>query len=226
MSKRMPISNEAIRELYVEQKLSVKQIADLIGCSEGGIYERLKKMEIPRRSVSEAIYVRHNPDGDPFKWQMPLTAEDWQLFGMGLGLYWGEGNKRNRQAIRICNTDPRLLKAFMDFMSRFFCMGPEKAKAHVQMFNDMDIEETATFWREQLGMTEEQFAKPLMTISDSMGTHNNKSKYGVCSLRYQNTKLTALVQRELAYFAREYGIAQELTIPREMVKYRPIARKD
>lgn len=226
MSRRILVSDEAIRELYVEQKLSVRQIAELARCSQNAIRDHLKKMGVERRSVSEAIYALKNPDGDPFKWRMPLTAEEWQLFGMGLGLYWGEGNKRNKQAIRICNTDSRLLKAFMDFMEKFFCMGPEKAKAHVQMFNDMDVEETAEFWRNELGLSEEQFGKPMMTISNSMGTHNNKSKYGVCSLYYQNTKLTALVQRELAYFAGGYGIARELTVPREMVRYRPIARKD
>lgn len=226
MAARIQLSDDAIREFYVEQKLSARRIAQLAGCSPTGINHRLVKMGIEKRSISEAIYTLKNPKGNPFSWRMPLTTEDWQLFGMGLGLYWGEGNKTNKQAIRICNTDPRLLKAFMDFMNKFFGMGPEKVRAHVQMFNDMDIGETASFWRRQLGIGEEQFGKPVMTISDSMGTHNRKSKYGVCTLRYQNTKLAALVQRELAYFARGYGVAVELTIPREMVKYRPIAQKD
>ncbi len=226
MAARIKLSDDTIRELYVEQKLSAKQIARLAGCSDTGICHRLTKMGIEKRSVSEGVYVRNNPNGDPFKFRMPLTAEDWQLFGLGLGLYWGEGSKRAKSNVRIGNTDPRLLKAFMAFMERFFCMGPEKARAHVQMFNDMDVEVTARFLMEELGLSEEQFTKPIMTLSDSMGTHNNKSKYGVASVGYYNTKLRELVLRELAVVAWEFGKPQELTIPREMVKYRAIARKD
>lgn len=225
MANRIQLSDDAIRELYVEQKLSARQISRLAGCSEMGIHHRLNKLGVEKRSISEGVYVRCNPGGDPFAFKMPLTAEDWRLFGAGLGLYWGEGTKASTSSVRIANTDPRLLRAFMDFMQRFFSMGREKAKAHIQLFTDIDVTEASGFWREQLGLEARQFTKPIVTPSGSMGTHRNKSRYGVATLHYQNTKLRNLLIGELAGFARAYGPSMQLTVPRQPLNDAALASK-
>jgi hypothetical protein len=209
----------------VEQRLSAMQIARLAGCSHTTIEDHLQKMGIERRSISEAIYARRNPDGDPFKFRMPLTAEEWRLFGLGLGLYWGEGNKASKQMVRINNTDPRLLKAFMDFMEKFFCVKKEKLRLQIQIFDDIDIDEAIDFWTRELGVSREKFYQPIITKSDSIGTHNNKSRYGVVALVYSNIKLRNQLMGELSSLAQEYGDAVELTVPRDLFKYRPIAQK-
>jgi hypothetical protein len=38
------------------------------------------------------------------------------LFGMGLGLYWGEGTKRGKGGMRITNTDAKMIKKFIEFL--------------------------------------------------------------------------------------------------------------
>jgi len=58
----------------------------------------LQQWDIPKRSVSEALYVKHNPGGDPFS-ERNLDTGDLFLFGLGLGLYWGEGTKSNKYAV-------------------------------------------------------------------------------------------------------------------------------
>lgn len=61
----------------------------------------MDKYQIKRRSISDAIYHKHNPKGDPFKVKPINNIEEAQLLGMGLGLYWGEGNKANKDLVTL-----------------------------------------------------------------------------------------------------------------------------
>lgn len=215
MRNSIQLSDEAIRELYVEQKLSSKQIARLAGCSEGGINHRLAKLNIQKRDMSEAMYVRSNPDGDPFSIRIPVTAQDWQLFGLGLGLYWGEGTKVDMDSVRICNSDPRLLIAFMKFMERFFRVQKAKIKIQLHIFSDIDVERAMRFWAEQFNLGKEHFSKPVIIPAGSIGTYRKRSRYGTATVAYHNVKLKRLIMKALERIALSYGPQIELTIPKE-----------
>src|SRR3989344_8618752 len=89
-----------LERLYVRGKLSAHEIALRLHCSDNKVNYWLARYGIPKRSISEAIYARSNPTGDPFKVKAPASAADSFLLGIGLGLYWGEGNKRNLTAVR------------------------------------------------------------------------------------------------------------------------------
>jgi hypothetical protein len=73
---------------------SSKEIAEKLGFSENKINYWLKQFKIPKRSISEAIYLKHNPNGDPFQIKKNLTPEEIKLLGLGLGLYWGKEGKK------------------------------------------------------------------------------------------------------------------------------------
>ena len=79
---------------YVGDKKSVHAIARELNCSDGKINYWLEKHFIPKRSISDAIYTKHNPNGNPFSLKILKTNSDSFLFGLGLGLYWGEGTKK------------------------------------------------------------------------------------------------------------------------------------
>src|SRR3989344_5103354 len=109
MNKKL-LSFEKIKKLYIKDKKSSLEIARLIGCSERTVNYWLAKYKIPKRTISEAIYIKHNPNGDPFKFVAPKDFKEAKLFGIGLGLYWGEGTKADQFSIRLGNTDPMLIK--------------------------------------------------------------------------------------------------------------------
>jgi len=124
MNKSLSFKN--LKKLYNEKHKSVPEIARLSECSENKVNYWLAKYQIKKRTISEAIYVKHNPKGDPFKFIVPKSAEDAELFGLGLGLYWGEGTKANKDSIRLGNTDPNLIKKFIEFLIRFFSIKKNK----------------------------------------------------------------------------------------------------
>ena len=107
------IQKEILEKLYFKDKLSMMDISSRLCCSPNKIEYWMKKHNFKRRSISEAIYRKCNPNGDPFTLKIIKSAKEAKLMGMGLGLYWGEGNKANKHSLRLGNTDTGLLNMFI-----------------------------------------------------------------------------------------------------------------
>ena len=187
------IREQLIRRLYLQQGKSMKDISTVLGCSVHKVQYWLDHYGIPRRSISEAIYLKHNPDGDPFRFDPPRTSVDWKLFGVGIGLYWGEGTKANKSSVRLGNADPELLKTFLAFLIRFFRIKKADCRFGLQIFTDLDADEALDFWSKKLKIHKRQFYKILVTPSGSLGTYRTKSRYGVLTIYYNNCKLRDLL---------------------------------
>lgn len=183
------LTSENLKRLYIDNCMSVPEIAERLKCSENKINYWFKRYNIKKRSISEAVYIKHNPNGDPFEFRQPKTLEDCKLFGLGLGLYWGEGNKANKNTVRLGNSDPNLLKKFIEFLIKFFNVNKKDLKFHLHIFSDIDIKEAQNYWIENLEIGSKQLYKPMVTRSGSLGTYRKKSKYGVLTVYYGNTKL-------------------------------------
>ena len=180
--------------MYIEHKKSVSVIAKELKCSENKINYWLNKYSIPKRSISDAVYLQNNPKGDPFKIKKPQSPEEWFLYGMGVGLYWGEGNKMNNHAVRLGNTDPDLLNKFLEFLYTFFNVEPLRLKFGLQIFNDIDPIVAKKFWCEKLKIESKQFQKVIVSKSlHKRGTYRKKSKYGVLTIYFSNTKLRDII---------------------------------
>ena len=187
------IKEKILNEFYNEKKKSVKDIADYLHCSAHKVRYWMLKYNIHPRSHSEATYVKRNPDGDPFLFHKPEDTEEAALFGMGIGLYWGEGTKANLNSVRLGNTNPELIKRFMDFLVTFFQVEREDLKFGLQLFTDIDVEVALDFWIKKLNIHRCQIGKPVITKSGSIGTYRKKSQYGVLTVMYHNKKLRDLL---------------------------------
>lgn len=183
------VSSRSLREFYIKKKKSAVEIAKIFQCSPNKINYWLQKHGIPKRKISDAIYIKHHPKGDPFKISNPKTLEEAKLYGLGIGIYWGEGNKANKNTIRVGNTDPALLRIFIKFLIKFFDIGKEDLKFHLHLFSDIDVNQAMHFWLRELGIKKSQFYKPMISKSGSLGTYRQKSKYGVLTVYYGNIKL-------------------------------------
>jgi len=187
MNKKLTLPK--LKRLYIDKGESVPEIAKILKYSEHKINYWLAKHGIPKRSISEAIYLKNNPNGDPFQLQTPKDLEEAKLFGLGLGLYWGEGNKLNKNAVRLGNSNPALLKTFIRFLVKFFCIDIKDLKFHLHLFSDIDIDESYNYWMKELEIDRNQFYRPTITKTGKLGTYRNKSRYGVLTIYYGNTKL-------------------------------------
>jgi len=134
--------------------------------------------------------VKRNPEGDPFKIKEKLNTEEKFLKGLGLGLYWGEGDKSsNNTQVRIGNTDPFLIKKFEEFLREVCGARREKFKYSLMIFNDGNKSEAIKFWQNHLGIEEHQLGKVTIIPPQGKGTYREKNKFGVLTISVSNKKL-------------------------------------
>jgi hypothetical protein len=167
----------------------MKQISEELKISANKIVYWMKRYGLDRRSRSEAIYLRNNPNGNPFLIKRDLSAEEERLFGFGLGIFWGDGTKKGN-GVRVCNSDPKLIIKFIEFLDIICGVNKNKLCFWLQVFDDMDKEQALEYWVGELGVSKKQFWK--VTVSKSRGKGNykiKKSKKGVLTVVFNNVKL-------------------------------------
>ena len=103
------LDRDFLIQQYIREQKSVRNIAKSLSCSENKVNYWLKKYNIPKRTISEAVYLKSNPEGDPFTFKCPRDKDEWFLYGLGLGLFWGEGYIMNKTSVRLGNCDPALI---------------------------------------------------------------------------------------------------------------------
>jgi hypothetical protein len=189
----MKISREKLEELYIDGKMSVSKISILCGCSQNKINYWLKKYNISKRSIADAVYLIKNPDGDPFLFRKPRTTQEHILFGLGLGIYWGEGLKRGNCGLRLTNTDIKMMSRFIDFLVTFFKIKKDKLRFSLQVFADINKEEALNYWMKGLDVKRGQFYKTITSEVRGKGTYKYKSQYGVLILYFNNIKLKKII---------------------------------
>ncbi len=190
-----------LENLYTIDKKSVSQISVLLKCSENKINYWLSKYKIKKRTISDAIYQLKNPLGDPFALKQPKNLKEGILFGMGLGLYWGEGTKRGNGGMRITNTDARMLQKFIKFLESFFGIDKNKLRFSIQIHHDIEIEAALNYWSRELGVKKSQFYKTLVLKSRGEGTYKYKSQYGVVIVQFNNTRLKKIICNMIENFS-------------------------
>ena len=200
------LSEELLKKLYLQKGRSSSEIAKILNYSEHKINYWIKKYNIQKRGISDAMYLKHNPNGDPFKVVgKPRTIEEAILYGLGLGLFWGEGNKKNKNSIRLGNTDPKLICKFIEFLIKVLGINGDKLRFGLQIFDDMPTRKTLKFWLNELkhfGINKNQFFKVTVTRSGSIGNYKEKSKYGVLTVYFGNTKLKKILDGYIADVAQ------------------------
>lgn len=183
------VYRDQLHDLYIVRRLSVCVIAAKYRSSQNRINYWLAKYNIPKRTISEAIYHLKNPTGDPFIYRPPNSLESGILFGLGLGLYWGEGSKRGTGGVRLTNTDPKLLRKFIEFLQKVFNIDKTKLRFGLQIFNDLSEEKELTYWTRELLVSRKQFYKVIVSKVRGKGTYKTKSEHGVVIVYFNNIKL-------------------------------------
>lgn len=188
---------ETLNQEYNEGR-SLQEIATKLGHSVHKITYWMRKYGLPRRNRSDAAYIQQNPDGDPFKIKEARSYRDILLYGLGIGIYWGEGNKASKCAVRVGNTDLELLKLFKKFLLEICQVKEEKIGYSIICFNDSDPQIARNYWASQLNINPNKFGKITQIPTQGKGTYKKKSLYGVCSIEVGNIKLKRWIMSKLS----------------------------
>lgn len=198
-----------IKQLYSEGR-SAAEIGGDLGVSWRKVIYIMDKYGIKRRSRSEAIYCKHNPDGDPFKIKQKLSVEQKCLKALALGLYWGEGSKYNPISIRLVNSDPSLLRTFIRFLKEICGVNSVKIKVWLTVHSDVVIKEAERYWSEQLDIPLTQFSKTVVINHRGKGSYKNKIFYGTATVCVHNMKLRQIIQKWLEEYAHVAQLVEHM----------------
>jgi hypothetical protein len=199
------LSKTNLKALY-SKGLSLTETAKVLSCSPNKVVYWMKKYSIKRRSHSEAAYIKQNPNGDPFRIKKNLTKDDILLYGLGLGIFWGEGNKNPTiPSLRVANTDPNLIKVFLAFLKSIYGLSENRFSYSIVCFNDVDSEKARSFWARELRIPPQKFGKITVIPKQGKGTYKRKSIFGVCTVQGNNSKLRKLVSVKIETLVKKYA---------------------
>ncbi len=127
-----------------------------------------------------------------------LTKRD--LLILGVALYWAEGYKRpivrngrerTFHPVRLTNSDPALVEAFIRFLREICAVPLEKIKASIRMFEHQNETELLSFWQKITGLPVRNFNKSYRGISiSSKGKRPfNRLPHGIIQIVVADTKL-------------------------------------
>lgn len=112
------------------------------------------------------------------------------LFIAGLMLYWGEGDKGQKTAVRLTNTDPELVQLYVQFLLKACGIPVKKIKANLLIYPDHEDKVCQSYWSKKSGVPWENFTKSVRIE----GRHPvRRLNWGICIIIVSSTYLKAKI---------------------------------
>lgn len=117
------------------------------------------------------------------------------LFFLGLGLYWGEGNKNKTNEVGIVNSDPRILRVSIMWFIKYYQVNQNELKFRLTINEDYRNRENefASYWIKELNLNSNQFTKTSFAKAKHKRIYSSDSYRG--TLRIQILKPLRLRER-------------------------------
>jgi hypothetical protein len=153
---------------------TVPEIADHLGVARSSVSLWVRDVPyVPRRprpprSTPNRLQLAKRAEIEQLKaWGVAQVGEvtDRDLLIAGAMLYAAEGAKRDG-AVAVANTDPRMLRLFVQWLRRFFEIDEARLRVHLYLHDGLDLEAANSFWADTLGIPVAQFTKPYRAVAD------------------------------------------------------------
>ncbi|MFZ2199208.1 MAG: hypothetical protein WAV40_00225 [Microgenomates group bacterium] len=105
-----------------------------------------------------------------------------ELYLCGLALYWGEGGKTQYSNLTFANTDPRMIRFFLEWLRRAIRYPDDHIKIKLHLYKDMNIDTEIQYWSEVTGIRSEHFSKPYIKATTLRGLTYKTRGHGTCNV--------------------------------------------
>lgn len=127
------------------------------------------------------------------------------FFIAGLTLYLAEGTKRDYSRLVLANTDPGVIKFFINWMEKFLSISRDKIKAELHLYENMDIGEEQEFWKKELRFSSKQFSKPqIRKLRKSSFSYKESFRHGTCRIYFGSVEKKMEVMSAIKAFTSQY----------------------
>jgi transcriptional regulator with XRE-family HTH domain len=194
------------RELRIERKLTIDEIAERLALPRTTIYYWVRDLPVPhevthsgprraaRRRAARANGRRYRllreaayREGEE---RFDELAED-PTFRDFVALYIAEGSKRCRNRVGICNSDPAVIELAARWLRRLTDRQPT---FWIQYHADQDLAELAAFWGQTLAVDASEIRFQRKSNSNQLKGRAWRSRYGVLTVNINDTMLRAKLE--------------------------------
>jgi hypothetical protein len=110
-----------------------------------------------------------------------------ELLVAGLGLYAGDGSKRDGEVI-FANNDADLVAFFCRWLRTCFEVDETRLRVRLYLHEGLDLSAATTFWSEVTGVPPEGFRKPYRAVPDGSIRHT-KHRHGCAHVSYASSSV-------------------------------------
>lgn len=181
---RIPITLKESIENLRRNGRSIPEIAAETGAAKTTVQRYVKHIQIPKEylqrlrekqggSRSRAEGLRANLEIEVLQSLGDISDRDLRM--ILIGLYWGEGTKKD---LSVINSDARLLQTFLWALYRLG-ITKERISLSLRVHEGISIAEAKSFWSDALQISE----KAISRVEVITGKKKGKLPYGMCRIR-------------------------------------------
>lgn len=204
---------------YIRQKavdlreinqLTIDEIAECLAISRTTVFYWVRDIEIPRKPATGAW--AKGPPTEAQKKGTLATQKRWRLISeeaynegveefKGLLLeptfrdfvcmYIGEGYKRRRTQVSLCNSDPAVVKLAQAWITRF---SANKVGYSIQNHTDQSLDELRLFWSKELEIDPDEIKFQRKSNSNQLKGRKWRSQHGVLNVHAADTRFRSRLQ--------------------------------
>lgn len=127
-----------------------------------------------------------------------------QLDSFALGLYAGEGAK-TPGAVSMANTNPLLLRLFVDWLRRNFEIDEDRLRARLYLHEGLDLEAATAYWSAAISIPERQFQRPYRAVADP-SRRRTKHERGCLTIVYHCSVTRRRVMAPVAAISSRFDL--------------------
>lgn len=117
-------------------------------------------------------------------------------------LYWCEGSKYpSSTAVTMVNSDPELMKTFVQLLRRAYDLDESKFRVHLQIHTTHDFTKIRAYWSNILQISSSRFIKP--TVTKPNGKKHRSQYLGTCTVKYQDYRILLKLMGIYEAFAKK-----------------------
>ena len=202
-----PYLREKARELRIKNRMSLNEIAECLALNKTTVWywiadlpdPEIKGRESAGRQAGRIKAAQANRERAKAR-RDAAYKQGWDEFALldslpgfrdFVCMYIGEGYKRCRNQVALCNSDRRVI-GLADYWIRRFARNPVTYR--LQYDADQDPEYLRRFWCSYLGADESAFSYMRKSNSNQLKGRTWRSKYGVLTVGCADTMLRARLQ--------------------------------
>ena len=119
-----------------------------------------------------------------------------EFFIAGFFLYWAEGGKTQKYTISLSNTDPRMIRSFIQWLC-LLNVPKEKIKIKLHLYSDMDPQKEVSYWARELGVAKAHFTNSYIKKSKLTDLTHITRGHGTCNIVINNRDIAEYVLQGL-----------------------------